>query len=168
MTPGPNSNMRKWLALAAAIALYYLVHEGAHCLAAGMFGAFVGVRWLGPGVQTVVNESLLSDLQLAVFCLAGSLATLTVGYLLYWQTSRICRLKSKLIKAVGYYGTIVLLLADPLYLAVLYKCFGGGDMNGIILFGCPELLIQLVYLLIGLVNMVLIKRIYPMYKRAFI
>lgn len=163
----PSAGLRKWLALLMAILVYYVVHEGAHCLAAAAYGAFVEVRWLGVGVQVVVNKELLSDWQLAVFCLVGSLATLACGYLLIGLAQRICRVSSRLLKAVGYYCTVVLLLVDPIYLSFLYKCFGGGDMNGIRLLGWPEPAVQLVYLLVGLGNLLLVYRfVYPKYRQA--
>ena len=39
-------------------------------------------------------------------------------------------MKSRLGKACAYYAAIALMLADPLYLSVLYV-FSEGDMNGI-------------------------------------
>ena len=67
-----------------------------------------------------------------------------------------------------YYATIALLLVDPLYLSLLYRLFGGGDMNGIVLFGLPELAVQLLYGAVGAVNLlVLVKYVHPLYKRSF-
>lgn len=52
------------------------------------------------------------------------------------------------------------------YLTILYKFVGCGDMNGILLFGIPEIAVQLIYGLIAIINIFLIiKKIYPLYKK---
>ena len=76
--------------------------------------------------------------------------------------------KNKIFKAICFYTTLAFLLLDPLYLAIIYKFFGGGDMNGIVLFGIPEIVIQLIYGTIAIINIFLIiKKIYPAYKKSF-
>lgn len=45
---------------------------------------------------------------------------------------KLCQIKSKLIKAILYYITIIMLILDPVYLCLLSGCFGGGDLNGIL------------------------------------
>ena len=61
-----------------------------------------------------------------------------------------------------------MLLVDPIYLSVLCGFFGGGDMNGIILFGIPEVAARLAYAVIGVINIfVFIKCVYPKYKANF-
>lgn len=83
-------------------------------------------------------------------------------------TKHIVKASSKLFKAIGYYTTFALLLIDPLYLAFLYKFVGGGDMNGILLLGLPEIWLQIIYGAIALFNILLLWRIvYPAYKKAF-
>ena len=73
-----------------------------------------------------------------------------------------------MIKAICYYTTLALLLIDPLYLTIIYKLVGGGDMNGILLFGIQEEVVQLIYGIIVLINILLIiKKIYPVYKKSF-
>ena len=85
-----------------------------------------------------------------------------------WAAKFITKSGSKVLKAVGYYATIALLLLDPLYLTVLYRFVGGGDMNGILLFGLPEIVVVLVYGAVGVVNIgIIVKYIYPAYKKAF-
>ena len=77
--------------------------------------------------------------------------------------------KNKTFKAITYYTTLAFLLLDPLYLAIIYKFVGGGDMNGILLFGIPEIVIQFIYGCITVINIFLInKKIYPTYKKSFI
>ncbi len=163
-----STNLRKWISLILAVLIYYVIHEGSHVLAALSCGVFEAVKFLGAGVQVVINDTLLSHLQLAVFCVVGSIASLAAGYILTALTGRIVRVGSKYFKAVGFYTTLVMLLLDPLYLSVLYRFFGGGDMNGIVLFGLPEVLIQAIYGAVGVLNLFLfIKVVLPKYKAAF-
>ncbi len=162
------TNLRKWVCLIISVFLYYLIHEGSHWMVASHYGAFEKIQFLGVGVQVVIREALLSHRQLAIFCLVGSLASLTAGYLLVMFTGKIVCVKSRYFKATGFYSTLILLLLDPLYLSVLYKFFGGGDMNGILLFGIAEPIVQVIYGIIGIGNLtVFIKFVLPKYKMAF-
>lgn len=163
-----STNSRKWLGLICAIFLYYIIHEGSHAIIAMLYGVFEKIRILGLGVQVVVNTELLTDFQTAIFCIVGSISTLLVAYLLVLLTNKIVSNKNKFLKAICFYTTITFLLLDPLYLAIIYKFFGGGDMNGIVLFGVPEIVIQLIYGMIAVVNVfIIVKRIYPAYKKGF-
>ena len=83
-------------------------------------------------------------------------------------TKRIVESKNKLFKAICFYTTLAFLLLDPLYLTIVYKFVGGGDMNGILLFGVPEIIIQIIFGIIAIINIFLIiKKIYPAYKKSF-
>ena len=53
-----------------------------------------------------------------------------------------------------YYITIAMLIIDPLYLSILCHFFGGGDMNGIVLF-IPEIFARIIYGLILVFNIIL-------------
>ena len=128
---------RQYLGILAAIAAYYLVHEGAHFLCAILMGTFKSVHFMGVGMQVVVDSEQMSASQLGIFCLAGSASTLLVGYILSALTAKICTCSSKVVRAIFYYITIAFLVLDTLYLSILCGFFGGGDMNGIRLL-CPE------------------------------
>ena len=163
-----TTNSRKWFGVLVAILLYYILHEGAHLLAALCFDVFHQIRFMGIGVQIAARTELLTDLQTAVFCVVGSIASLIGAYVLVWAAKFITKSGSKVLKAAGYYATIALLVLDPLYLSVLYRFVGGGDMNGSLLFGLPEIGVELVYGAIGVVNIcIILKYIYPAYKKAF-
>ncbi len=163
------TNLRKWFSLLAAVLLYYLVHEGSHLLVACIYGTFQGIKFMGLGVQIVADTAAMTNLQLAIFCVVGSIAALAVGEILLLLTAQIVSVKNKYVKAIGYYTTLVLLLADPIYLSVLYRFVGGGDMNGILLFGIPEPAVQLIYGAVGVCNLFLLARcVYPKYKKAFV
>lgn len=109
----------------------------------------------------------MTDAQLGVFCLVGALATLCAGYLLTTLAGRICRARSKLLRAALYYITIALLLIDPLYLSVLCGLFGGGDMNGIALI-CQEWASRCLFGALLLINgLAFWKRVLPAYRQSF-
>ncbi len=163
-----QSSMRKWIALIAAVFLYYLIHEGCHFAAAMGYGVFEGVRVLGLGLQVVVKEGLMTDLQEAVFCAVGSAGTLFAAYMLVFFSARITKSKNKVLKAVCYYTTLVLLLLDPLYLTIQYQFVGGGDMNGILLLNIPETAVQIFFGMVTAANGFLIaKKVYPLYQQSF-
>lgn len=163
-----QGNLRKWLALLLAIAAYYVVHEGAHAIAALQFGVFERIQLLIPGVQVVIDADALTDAQLLLFSASGAAATLASALLLMALAPRITRSSSKMLRAFGFYATIVLLLADPIYLALLSGLFGGGDLNGLLLSGLPETALRLLFAAIGILGAVIfIKKVYPGYKASF-
>ena len=84
------------------------------------------------------------------------------------SAGRINRLKGKVVKAVGYYTTILLLLNDPFYLSVLCGFVGGGDMNGIVMFGISETAARVAFGALGLVNLGIVwKYVLPAYRAGF-
>ena len=83
-----SKRTRQYIGILAALAAYYLVHEGAHLLCALLTGVFRQINFMG-----------MTDTQLGVFCLVGALATLCAGYLLTALAAAICRAGSKLLRA---------------------------------------------------------------------
>ena len=162
-----SKRARQYIGILAALAAYYLVHEGAHLFYALLTGVFKQVKFMGLGVQIDVCADRMTDRQLGVFCLIGALATFCAGYLLTVFAKHICRVQSKLLRAVLYYITIAFLLLDPLYLSVLCGFFGGGDMNGIALL-LPEWAARCLFGVLLLVNgLVFWKRALPVYRQSF-
>lgn len=162
-----NKRLRQYAGLLAAVAAYYLIHEGAHLVYALMIGVFKQVNIGGLGVQIDVYAEQMTDLQMGIFCIVGSIATLITGWCLSAAANRIGKCSSKGFKACMYYVTIALLLIDPLYLSVLCGFFGGGDMNGISLL-IPELAARFLYSALLVINACLFwKRVLPAYKAAF-
>ncbi len=163
-----STNFRRWVSLIIAVLIYYIIHEGSHVIVSLIYGVFEQVKILGLGVQVVANTELLTNLQLAIFCVVGSISTLIPAYVLVALTNKIVSVKNKYFKAIGYYTTLVMLLTDPIYLSFLYRFFGGGDMNGIKLFGIPEIILQVIYGIIGIINLIVfIKYVYPKYKKVY-
>ena len=162
-----SKRTRQYIGILAALAAYYLIHEGAHLLYALLTGVFKQIRLMGLGVQIDVCAERMTDTQLIVFCLVGALATFCAGYLLTALAKNICRVQSKLLRAMLYYITIAFLLLDPLYLSALCGLFGGGDMNGIVLL-CPEWAARCLFGVLLLVNGVVFwKRVLPAYRQSF-
>lgn len=162
-----SKRIRQYIGILAALAAYYLVHEGAHLLYSLLTGVFKQIRLMGLGVQIDVCAERMTDTQLGIFCLVGALATFCVGYLLTALAKNICRAHSKLLRAMLYYITIAFLLLDPLYLSVLCSFFGGGDMNGIALL-CPEWAARCLFGALLLVNgLIFWKQVLPVYRQSF-
>lgn len=162
-----SKRARQYIGILAAVIAYYLVHEGAHLLYALLTGVFKQINLMGLGVQIDVYAERMTDAQLGVFCLVGALATFCAGALLTALAGRICRARSKLLRAALYYITIALLLIDPLYLSVLCGLFGGGDMNGIALI-CPEWAARCLFGALLLINgLAFWKRVLPAYRQSF-
>ena len=97
-----SKRTRQYIGILAALAAYYLIHEGAHLLYALFIGVFKQIRLMGLGVQIDVCAERMTDTQLGIFCLVGALATFCVGYLLAVLAKNICRAHSKLLRAVLY------------------------------------------------------------------
>ena len=122
---------------------------------------------MGLGVQIDVIRERMTDTQLGIFCLVGTLSTFCIAYLLIALATNICKVKSKLFRAVSYYITIALLLIDPLYLSILCGLFGGGDMNGIALL-LPEWTARVIFGVLLVVNgLVFWKKVLPIYNKSF-
>lgn len=101
-----SNKARQYIGILAAIAAYYIIHEGAHLIYALCTGVFRQVKFMGLGVQVDVSVERMSDTRLAVFCLVGALATLAAGCFMTIFADKICRAKSKLVRASAYYITI--------------------------------------------------------------
>ena len=162
-----NKRIRQYVGLLSAVIAYYLLHEGAHLLYALSIGAFKQINLMGLGMQIDIYAEKMTQTQLGVFCLLGSVTTLLTAYILIALIDKIRNISSKAVKACLYYITIAMLLIDPLYLSILCGFFGGGDMNGIKLL-VPEIAARIIYGLVLIVNAwVFVKIVLPKYKLAF-
>ena len=162
-----EKRMRQGVCLTGAIAVYFLVHEGAHAIVAAYYGVLKRVNIMLMGIQIDVYAEQMTPLQMGVFCLAGAVATLVTAWLLVLLRERICALKSKYVRALAWYVTLVLLVLDPLYLTVLHFLVGGGDMNGIALIMPKACAIGIFALLLVAGIAAVVRWVYPSYKRSF-
>ena len=162
-----NKRTRQYVGLLSAVLAYYIIHEGAHLIYALITGTFKQINIMGLGMQIDIYAEKMTQTQLGVFCLLGSVTTLLTAYILIALIEKIKNISSKAVKACLYYITIAMLLIDPLYLSVLCGFFGGGDMNGIKLL-VPEIAARIIYGLVLVVNVfVFVKIVLPKYKLAF-
>ena len=162
-----SKRTRQYIGLLSAVLAYYIIHEGAHLIYALITGAFKQINVMGMGVQIDIYAERITDIQLGIFCLVGSVATFVTAYTLVLFTNKIVENSSKIFKACMYYITIAMLLIDPVYLSVLCGFFGGGDMNGIRLL-IPEVVARVLYGAVLVVNIIVfVKVVLPGYKEAF-
>lgn len=162
-----SRSVRQYIGILSAIVIYYSIHEGAHLLAALYYGVFKQINFMGLGIQVDVYHTQMTDFQMGIFCLAGAAATFVCGWLLILFSKRICAVKSMVFRTIAWYTSLVMLLLDPLYLSVLFKFFGGGDMNGIALFW-QEWIVMVLFAGIGLIHVVVIYRyLLPKYSKSF-
>lgn len=158
---------RQYLGLISAVGAYYVVHEGAHLVFALCTGTFRQIAFLRLGLQIDVYAQRMTDIQMGLFCLVGSVATALAAYGLVAGADRLLKSPSRVFRACMYYITIALLVIDPLYLSLLCGFFGGGDMNGIALL-MPELPARIAYGVLLLAHGALFWRVVlPKYKKAF-
>lgn len=162
-----NKKSRQYLGLVLAVLAYYIIHEGAHLLLAILMGVFKTIHFMGVGIQIDVFAEQMNDVQMFSFCAAGAMATALVAYLLVAFTPKFASHPNKVVRAVMYYVTLVLLFLDPLYLSVVFGFVGGGDMNGLTLF-LPEMVVRVFFGLMLLVNVWLFwRRVLPLYSQSF-
>lgn len=162
-----SKRIRQSIGILAAVIAYYIVHEGAHLVAALHYGTYKGIHFMGLGMQIDVYAERMTDTQLGIFCLAGAVSALIFGWLLIALARKICNANSKVFKAMMWYITLAILMIDPLYLSVLCGFFGGGDMNGIKLL-LPEIVVRVVFAMIGILHGIVIwKYLLPEYTKAF-
>ena len=162
-----SKRFRKYFGILAAVISYYIIHEGAHLVAALYYGVFKGINFMSLGMQIDAYTERMTDTQLGIFCLAGPVATLLFGWVLVLMCKRICAVKSEVFKTIMWYVSLAILLIDPLYLCILCNFFGGGDMNGI-KFLFPEIAVRIVFAVIGIIHSVVIwKYLLPKYTRSF-
>ena len=163
-----NKKSRQYIGILVAIITYYIIHEGAHFIYALGIGVFKQINILGLGVQIDVYIERMTNTQMGIFCIVGSVATALIAYFLIALIKKIAKSNSKVFKACMYYITMALLLLDPIYLALLCDFVGGGDMNGIALI-VPKVYAKAVFAGFMALHAVLIwKVVMPGYKRMFI
>ena len=163
-----SKKARQYIGLCAAILSYYIIHEGAHLMYALKLGVYKKINFIGLGVQIDVFAEKMTENQLGIFCIIGSVTTMITAYMLVAFVDKIGKISSKIFKASMYYITIAMLIIDPLYLSILCGFFGGGDMNGISLI-VPETVARILYGIIFFINIVVfVKIVLPKYKQAFL
>ena len=101
-----SRRIRQYIGIFAAIAAYYIIHEGAHLVAALHYGIFKGINFMGLGMQIDVYADRMTDNQLGIFCLVGAISTFLFGWLLIALARKICNAESKVFKSMMWYITL--------------------------------------------------------------
>ena len=95
-----NKRVRQYVGLLSAVIAYYLLHEGAHLLYALSIGAFKQINLMGLGMQIDIYAEKMTQTQLGVFCMLGSVTTLLTAYILISLIDKIRDISSKAIIAL--------------------------------------------------------------------
>ena len=74
-----SKRTRQYIGILAALAAYYLVHEGAHLLYALLSGVFKQINFMGLGVQIDVYAEHMTNMQLGIFCAGDFLRRIPAG-----------------------------------------------------------------------------------------
>lgn len=160
--------IRQYAGVFTALIAYYIIHEGAHLLYAVVIGVFKAINIMSIfGVQIDIYREQMTDTQLGLFCIAGPVATFIAAWVCIVSSKYISLRQSKMAKAIGYYVTMTFMFLDPIYLSVVYRYVGGGDMNGIV-FLMPETAACILFGVIFVFHLlVFVKYVYPVYKKGF-
>lgn len=62
-----SKRIRQYICIFAAVIAYYIIHEGAHLIAALYYGVFKGINLMGLGMQIDVYAERMTDIQLGIF-----------------------------------------------------------------------------------------------------
>jgi len=122
--------VRKFIHLAAflgAIFAYMIVHEGTHAILAAIWGEYKAIRFsvIGPEVifQTAVENR--SGWEWALISGSSNFLTVGIGLVLLRYRNVFISRTELLIRSIGYYLNLVMLLADPINLSLGALVYGG-------------------------------------------
>lgn len=162
-------NFKLWIGIIIAIIVYYVIHEGTHLIQAILTNNFDSIRLVGfVGIEIMIKE-VPTGLSLALFSGLSSIITVVCGYTLVIVMDKILVLNIKIVKVALYYITIILLSLDPVYMSILHRYVGGGDMNGIVQgLSISSLPVSIIFGLLAIINIyIIIKKVHPAYKNNF-
>ena len=89
-----SKRARQYIGLCLAILSYYIIHEGAHLVYALKLDVFKKVNFIGLGVQIDVFAEKMTENQLGIFCVVGSIATMVMAYVLVAFADKIGKVSS--------------------------------------------------------------------------
>jgi len=124
--------MRKLLIVALALILYATVHEGLHALAASWYGEFEAFHVRPYGLEVTFRTPVAErqGSRWAVISGLPNAVTLLLGYLLLSLRRPLAALRSRLLRDLSYWVTLLFLLLDAFNLSIVPLLFGG-DVHGI-------------------------------------
>lgn len=160
-----QKKLRQYLFFILAGITYIILHEGIHAIQAIILGIYKDIKLHPLGLEIVLKQPLtINGMTLARFSGLSSILTIVIGYLIYFLTPRIIKLRKQFLRNYLYFVGFVFLLLDPLYISIL-SFFVGGDINGIAQgLNTSYTLVRLFYFVIFCLNLYLvIKKYYPQY-----
>ena len=95
-----SKRIRQYIGLLSAVLAYYIIHEGAHLIYALITGVFKQINVMGMGVQIDIYAERITDIQLGIFCLVGSVTTFVTAYVLVLFTNKIGKTLQKSLRHV--------------------------------------------------------------------
>ncbi|MBE0409158.1 MAG: hypothetical protein IBX69_05430 [Anaerolineales bacterium] len=150
--------LKRLIFLLFALIAYLIVHEGLHALIAVPFGEFSDflVKPYGFEVIFVTPPAERSGIHWLFISGMSNFATIILGYILLSQRERIAQIRIDFIRSLGYWVTLLFLLADPLNLSIGPFIYGGDALGISLGSGINIYFIQAVFLVVFLVNRELI------------
>ena len=104
-----SKRTRQYIGLLSAVLSYYIIHEGAHLVYALIIGAFKQINVMGVGVQIDIYAESITDIQLGIFCLVGSVATFLMAYILVLFVNKIGKNSSKIFQTLNFPIFVIIL-----------------------------------------------------------
>ncbi len=89
-----SKRLRQYIGILAAVLAYYVIHEGAHLIVALALSTFKGLRFMGLGVQIDIQNNVMTDPLMFLFCIAGAVATFVSAWTLVLLSRKICNSKN--------------------------------------------------------------------------
>lgn len=159
-------DLYKGAALVAAAALYLVVRGLARALCLNWMGLSGAYKVLSLLFQANAKVDAMTNAQFGLFCLAGPVAVLVLGYILLSLAKRLSNRRAVFFRTLAQDVTIAFLLIDPIYLLMLSSFFGGGDLNGLAVFLTSTLARVAVGVLLAVNLWAVVGRALPLYKPA--
>ena len=148
-----------------AFLTYLFLHHAAHFVAATRLGVFHELIISPTCIKVVLTPGTsFAGWRLALYSGLGSTLTISLGYLLFSLRRKILLMRRRAMKHYLYFLTMIFLLVDPLYIAVLSFVFCG-DICGIAAgLGITCAFVRVLYGAVGSLNVYLVcSRLQPAY-----
>lgn len=159
--------LRKYLMLLLAAAVFAVVHESIHILAAVAFGEFkeFHLKPYGFEVEFKTPVSERAGAKWGIISGSSSFITITIGYIMFSLRRRMINLQNTNLYILEYWLTLSFLLLDPANLSIGPFIYGG-DVNGIAVgFGLNQYIIQTTFFVLFLLNRELVvHKLFPLYN----
>lgn len=146
--------MRNLITFILAILIFAVVHEGTHILTAMAFDEYEAFHGRVFGLEVIFKTAKeeRTGFKWAVISGTSNIITIALGYCFYAIRHRFATLHSLFFAGLGYWLSILFLIADPLNLSIGYLIYGG-DATGIAVgLNVSRWFIQGLFFVIFLVN----------------